>query len=324
MLTHAHLVVYRLGEGFLYASPKSRMPAFLRVSPDYADLEAWTPPCADAGRQEEALIELLRAALECRAALEGTLFVHGACVETGGKALVFTGDSGRGKSTRAAAWVAGCDASWLSGDRPALRITSRGAIVCGVPWDGKEQVFRQAEFPLRAIMEVRRADFTRLRRLSPAQARAMLARQCFLPMWDARVATRAFALLLRASAELTVYRLFCGPGEEDARAVREILNRFPENIFKEATDMKIKDGFVLRDVVGEQIVMPAGENISRFDGALLLNEVSAYIWERLQAPISREDLLEMVLSEFDVERAVAERDLDAMLDKLRALNVLEE
>ena len=65
--------------------------------------------------------------------------------------------------------------------------------------------------------------------------------------------------------------------------------------------MKAKEGFVLRSVVGEYILMPVDDTILQFDGAVLLNEVSAFVWNQIQTPISKADLLKSILDEFEVE-----------------------
>ena len=64
--------------------------------------------------------------------------------------------------------------------------------------------------------------------------------------------------------------------------------------------MKAKEGFVLRNIVDEYILMPTGDNIAKFQGTVLLNEVSAFVWEKLQNPISEADLLQAILDEFEV------------------------
>lgn len=87
--------------------------------------------------------------------------------------------------------------------------------------------------------------------------------------------------------------------------------------------MKAKEGFVLRNIVGEHILMPVGDNIGRFKGTILLNEVSAFIWEKLQNPVSREELLKAILEEFEVEESVAAADLDALLAKFEEYDVIE-
>ena len=93
---------------------------------------------------------------------------------------------------------------------------------------------------------------------------------------------------------------------------------------KGGLDIKAKEGFVLRNIVDEYILMPVGDNIAEFKGTILLNEVSALIWEKLQNPVSKEDLLQAVLDEFEVERSVAAADLDDLLTTLREYGVLED
>ena len=88
--------------------------------------------------------------------------------------------------------------------------------------------------------------------------------------------------------------------------------------------MKAKEGFVLRHVADEYILMPTGDNIATFKGTILLNEVSALIWEKLQKPVLKADLLQAVLDEFEVEKAVASADLDVLLKKLKGFGVITE
>ena len=267
----------------------------------------------------------LRTALECAGALKGVVSLHAACVELNGSAVAFTAPSGTGKSTRARAWIERLGAEFVSGDRPGILPRGDGMIACGMPWDGKEQINRMAEFPIRAILEVRRAPLNRLRPLSRQQAMRLIAGQCFLPMWNECAATAVMRAIRHVADAIPVYRLFGGPDGDSARWTYEALFERHEFIEQEVRpDMKIREGFVLRNIVGEHIVMPVGENINKFEGALVLNEVSAFLWESLKAYISKEDLLALLLAEFDVERDVAEKDLDVFLDQLRAQELLEE
>lgn len=267
---------------------------------------------------------LVRTAFECRFCYEGIVSLHAACVEVGDFAVAFTGPSGMGKSTRAAAWVKAFDAQLISGDRPAVRIEKTGSTACGVPWDGKEQVFRDVEKPLLCIMEVRRSSANYLRKLTNDQARQLLIQQSFMPMWDTDAAFMAMTNVMALIKKTPVYRVFCGPDEDAAEVIYDILVNHPEWIREEAKDMKIKDGFVLRNVIDEFIVMPTGSNIAKFEGAVVLNEVSAFIYKLLENPMSRDDLLTAVLNEYEVDEATAAADLDALLEKLSDMGVLEK
>ena len=278
----------------------------------------------ECAKDDSNFLDLLRIPIECRFIHESIVSLHAACVEDGSCAVCFTGDSGVGKSTRAKAWVEALGAEFISGDRPAVRLEENGSVACGVPWDGKEQIFRNVERPLRAILEVRRAPFTRLRRLSAEQAYRVLVRQCFIPMWDPDTAALAMVNVKRLCRITPVYRLFCGPDAEAARETRRILFDCPEEIQEELPDMKIREGFVLRNVADEHMVMPTGENVGKFGGAVVLSDVAAFAFEQLRRPVSREDLLSLILAEYDVDAETATADLDALLAQFREMNLLED
>lgn len=317
---HKAMHVAKLENGWLYVRANTENCA-LHVSEDYRKLTAFI---STDQRQQALLLPLLRTALECASAAQGVLSLHSACVLLDGKAVCFTASSGTGKSTRAMSWESGLGAEIISGDRPSLRLEAEGVTVCGVPWDGKEQIFKNTQAKLLAICNIRRGNFTRVRKLSPGQARRVLMQQCFVPMWDTDAAARVMGLIGTLCKRTDVYRVICGPGEMDARRVAEILYHRRDEIMEVEHDMKIKNGFVLRDTDGEYVVMPTGQNISKFDGAIILNEVAAFIWQKMKDSVSREELLEYVLSEFEVDRTRAEKDLDALIEKLRGYGVIED
>ena len=267
---------------------------------------------------------LLRTAFECRFCYEGIVSLHAACVENGEYAVAFTGHSGLGKSTRAKAWVDTLGFEWISGDRPAVRLEKEGSTACGVPWDGKEQIFRDVERPLKAILEVRRSPANYIRKLTRDQARQLIMQQSFVPMWDTDAAVMAMANVRRLIDKTPVYRVFCGPDGDAAKVIYDILFNHPEKIREaDEEEMKIKDGFVLRNVVDEFIVMPTGDNIAKFDGAVVLNEVSAFVFKQLEHAVTRDDLLQAVLAEFDVDEATAKKDLDALLEQFVTMGLLD-
>ncbi len=307
---------------WLFQLKHCKAPAFLKTSADYRTIEKHL-----CGMREEDIPNfrfLLRTAFECRFCHEGIVSLHAACVALDGFAVAFTGHSGMGKSTRAKAWVDGLGATFISGDRPAVRLESSGATACGVPWDGKEQIFCDTEVPLKCIMEVRRSPENYIRKLSREQARQLIAQQSFVPMWDTDAAVLSLANGRRLTRQVPIYRVFCGPTEEDAKVIYDILVHHPEQIKEEQTDMKIKKGFVLRNVVDEYMVMPTGENIAKFEGTAVLNEVSAFVFKQLENAVSRDDLLSAMLAEFDVDEATAAKDLDALLAQFRTLGLLED
>ena len=88
--------------------------------------------------------------------------------------------------------------------------------------------------------------------------------------------------------------------------------------------MKIKEGFLLRSVAGNEVVIPTGKAAVEFHGMMSLNGVAAFLWKKLETPTDRDSLVEALLAEYDVEKARAENDVDAFLAQLREKNFLEE
>lgn len=319
-ISHEDFTLCRLEDGWLFVL-SGREGYALHASEDYRHLTAYIAPTES---ETEPLLPLLRTALECASISAGVLSLHSACVAYEGQGLCFTAPSGVGKSTRAMSWQNGVGAQFLSGDRPSIRVTEKGAIVSGAPWDGKEQLFVNRAVPLRGICCIRRGNEPYIRLLSPEQAKARLYQQCFIPMWDTNLAATALMLIDKLCRVVPIYRVVCGPHEDAARQVRDILFYHPEQIKETEREMKIKQGFVLRNISGEHIVMPIGKNIAAFDGTIVLSEVAAFIWEKLVEGCSRQELLQDILSEFDVDSPRAEADLDALLETLGEYQVIEE
>lgn len=81
--------------------------------------------------------------------------------------------------------------------------------------------------------------------------------------------------------------------------------------------MKLKKQFVLREIVGEAVLVPIGESAARFNGLLTVNELGKFIWENIESAKDKEELLQRILDEYEVDRDVAKADLDEFLDILR-------
>ena len=80
--------------------------------------------------------------------------------------------------------------------------------------------------------------------------------------------------------------------------------------------IKIKDGFILRQVAGNYIVIGVGGDAVNFNGMVTINETGAFLWQILEKGATKEDLLEALLKEYDVEEESAKQDITAFLTNL--------
>lgn len=80
--------------------------------------------------------------------------------------------------------------------------------------------------------------------------------------------------------------------------------------------MKIKDGFMLREVAGQWVVVPLGERVVEFNGIMTLSESGAILWKILENESTEEALTEAIINEYDVDRNTAEADVHEFVNIL--------
>lgn len=78
--------------------------------------------------------------------------------------------------------------------------------------------------------------------------------------------------------------------------------------------MKVKEGFLLRQVAGKNVVLPGGD--LDLNMMITLNDTGAFLWEKLQCENSAEALKAALLEEYDVDEATAEKAVSAFVKKL--------
>ena len=88
--------------------------------------------------------------------------------------------------------------------------------------------------------------------------------------------------------------------------------------------MKIKDGFILKDVAGSKIVIATGEAKLSFNGVITFNSVGAEIFELLDGINTPEEIVEKIASDYNVDSEIVKKDFEALVNKLRNYNMLDE
>ena len=79
--------------------------------------------------------------------------------------------------------------------------------------------------------------------------------------------------------------------------------------------MKIKDGFLLRQVAGQNVVMPMGGDLD-LNMMITLNETGAFLWKQLETDSDEAALVAALLAEYDVDAETAASCVAAFVKKL--------
>lgn len=88
--------------------------------------------------------------------------------------------------------------------------------------------------------------------------------------------------------------------------------------------MKIKDGFTLRTMLGENIVVGEGLAQVNFNKLITLNETAAFLWKEVSGKeFTKVDLVQLLLDNYEVEEERASADVDKLLDTWRQEGIVE-
>ncbi len=148
-----------------------------------------------------------------------TLLAHSSTVIYKGKAYMFLGKSGTGKSTHSRMWLNAIDGvELLNDDHPVIRIGNDGtATAYGSPWSGKTACYKNLQAPIGGIIRISRALYNRARRLSPIESYASIMPSCPNLVWEKRFANEKHNTLQRIIGSVPCWVMECLPEEEAAR-----------------------------------------------------------------------------------------------------------
>lgn len=87
--------------------------------------------------------------------------------------------------------------------------------------------------------------------------------------------------------------------------------------------MKIKEGFVLREIAGKAVVIAVGEASKLFHGMINLNGPGKEIWQGVQDGLGEEQIAERLTEIYEVELERAKEDTHRIIQKMYEAGVME-
>ena len=93
---------------------------------------------------------------------------------------------------------------------------------------------------------------------------------------------------------------------------------YEENKENEVLSMKLKDGFLLRQVAGEHVVLPIGPELEQ-NIMITLNGTGAFLWERLQSETDEDALVAALLETYEVQEPLARQCVQDFVKKVSSV-----
>lgn len=148
-----------------------------------------------------------------------TALFHSSVVEHQGRAYMFLGKSGTGKSTHSQLWIKYIPETQLvNDDNPVVRVYDDGtAIVYGSPWSGKTPCYRNVSYPIGGIVKLAQAPENYIRRLKGVEAYAEVVPSISGKRWDKALADGLHETENALIMNVPMWHLDCLPDEEAAR-----------------------------------------------------------------------------------------------------------
>lgn len=87
--------------------------------------------------------------------------------------------------------------------------------------------------------------------------------------------------------------------------------------------MKIKEGFVLREVAGKNMVIATGEASKEFHGMIVLNDTGREVWSGLQNGDEIETIIERISEKYDEKKEKIEQDVLRLTEQMQKAGFLE-
>lgn len=218
-----HTLLYRTASGYrIELDYDGGKPHVVETDADFADVRAfirWEDRFA-----KTALSSMLRIVFAQAILPHGAVSVHSSVVVNDGKAFLFMGKSGTGKSTHSSMWLRHIEGSrLLNDDNPILRVTENGSTVYGSPWSGKTPCYRNESAPVAGIVRLRQAPRNRFRVCEDIAAFSAVLPGCSVLRQDLRLHEALCGTLAELTEKTLVGELECLPDKDAAEVCRNAI-----------------------------------------------------------------------------------------------------
>lgn len=165
------------------------------------------PPYTDNFREE--LFHTIRFAFLFLAQKRHMAALHSASFLYQGRAWLFSGPSGTGKSTHTNLWKELLQVPLLNGDLNLLAFEDDRPVIHGLPWCGTSQICDPGTYPLGGIILLKQADEDRVEELSPDTKRLLVLQRIISPTWTPQMFDSNLDLVNELASKIYIARLHC-------------------------------------------------------------------------------------------------------------------
>ncbi len=153
----------------------------------------------------------------------GHAIFHAAWFERQGSAVLFSGDSGAGKSTHTNLWARERSVYAVNGDRALFLRRNETIFAAGLPYAGSSGICENRILPVRTVVFLSHGKENDLRRLPPGEAVRALVSQMPVQKWCADDLSSAMQMALTVAERVPIYAYACLPNSSSVDFLEQAL-----------------------------------------------------------------------------------------------------
>lgn len=169
---------------------------------------------------------LSSAGLHSKLLQKGAVILHASYIDWNGKAILFAGRSGVGKSTQADLWAEHERAEIINGDRTLLRKRDGRWHAYGYPCCGSSKICVNRTLPLAAIVLLQHGDKNEIMDISIAQKYQALVAGSEMYLWDEKELETVSQIAGEILTDIPVIKYSCRPDKEAVSVLKQKLEEY--------------------------------------------------------------------------------------------------
>lgn len=171
-----------------------------------------------------AVFHAIRFAVLVLAQNRGLFVLHSASILYRGRAWLFSGSSGTGKSTHTNLWHEIYQTPLLNGDLNMIGWDNGAATVYGLPWCGTSNICTSKNHPLGGIIFLKQAPFNRVTVPSPDTKVHYLIQRLISPGWTKDLLLKNISFAEEFTEAVPIFRLHCTKDAEAASVMKAAID----------------------------------------------------------------------------------------------------
>lgn len=87
--------------------------------------------------------------------------------------------------------------------------------------------------------------------------------------------------------------------------------------------MKKKEDFIIRNIADEYIMIPVGKTALKFNGTIMINEISAFIWDHIEEVSNEKEMSKLICKYYEENYNEVYNDIKVIFRQMKDMQWIE-